>query len=87
MEKYSLTFRKSVAKDLRVIPDKDVESILASIGSLANNPRPPGCVKLTGQEHYRIRQGNYRIVYEITDRELTVIIIKVAHRRDVYRQG
>jgi len=49
------------------------------------HPRPPGCEKLTGQERYRIRQGNYRIIYSIQDLELTIWVVKVGHRRDIYR--
>ncbi len=87
MAKYSLSFKKSVAKDLRKIPNNDVESILACIDSLCENPRADGCIKLSNQERYRIRQGNYRIVYGIYDVELMVLVIKVAHRREVYRNS
>ena len=55
------------------------------IGDLAENPRPVGCEKLSGQEKYRIRQGNYRIIYSIQDTQLTVWVVKVGHRREVYR--
>jgi mRNA interferase RelE/StbE len=55
------------------------------IGSLADNPRPVGCEKLSGQEKYRIRQGNCRIIYSIRDAELIVWVVKVGHRREVYR--
>lgn len=85
MANYSLVFKKSVAKDLRNIPNKDVNSILSRISSLAENPRAEGCVKLSGQEKYRARQGAYRIVYEIQDHELVVIVVKVAHRSTVYK--
>ena len=64
MGKYSLAFKKSVAKDLRAFPAKDVHRILKCFELLAQNPRPPGCEKLSGQERYRLRQGVYRIVYE-----------------------
>ena len=84
MANYSLVFKKSVAKDLRNIPNKDVNSILSRISWLAVNPRAEGCVKLSGQEKYRARQGAYRIVYEIQDHELVVIVVKVAHRSTVY---
>lgn len=85
MASYELLFRKSVTKDLRPLPRADVKRILSSIQALAHEPRPPGCEKLSGQERYRIRQGVYRIVYEIEDRRLTVLIVKVGHRREVYR--
>lgn len=87
MAKYSLAFKKSVAKDLRNIPDKDVKRILKCIETLCGNPRGEGCVKLSAQERYRIRQGVYRIVYEIKDTELIILIVKVAHRSAVYKQG
>lgn len=83
--RYELVFKKSVAKDLRSLPKQDVKRILERISSLAVNPRPAACEKLTGAERYRIRQGIYRIVYEIHDRRLLVLIVTVAHRRDVYK--
>jgi mRNA interferase RelE/StbE len=85
MGRYELVFRKSVAKDLRAIPNADVERILNRIRALADDPRPPGSERLSGQARYRIRQGRYRIVYEIEDARLVVLIVRVAHRRDVYR--
>ena len=86
MASYELVFRKSVAKDFRQIPNEDVARILERIRALADDPRPPGCEKLSGLERYRIRQGVYRIVYEVQDRRLLVLVVKVAHRRDVYRR-
>lgn len=85
MASYDLVFKKSVAKDLRAFPNQDVKRIMQRIRSLADDPRPAGCEKLSGQERYRVRQGVYRIVYEIEDDKLTVLIVKVGHRRDVYR--
>ena len=87
MANYSLSFKKSVAKDLRSIPNKDVKRILSCIESLRDNPRAEGCIKLSGQERYRVRQGLYRIIYEIQDLELIVMVVKVAHRRNVYKKG
>ena len=84
MAKYKITFKKSVAKDLRSIPKKDVLRILERIDSLAEHPRGEGCIKLSGQEYYRVRQGLYRIVYEIRDEVLVVNVIKVGHRSSVY---
>ncbi|GGA85180.1 hypothetical protein GCM10011369_29040 [Neiella marina] len=83
MEKYKITFKKSVSKDLRNIPNKDVARILARIDALAENPRGEGCIKLSGQESYRVRQGLYRIVYDIKDDVLIVNVVKVGHRSDV----
>lgn len=84
MANYKITFKSSVAKDLRAIPTADIKRILSRIDELAGNPRAHGCIKLNGHELYRIRQGNYRIVYEIRDGELVVVVIKVAHRSSVY---
>jgi mRNA interferase RelE/StbE len=85
MASYELTFRKSVARDLRPLPKQDVVRILRRIRSLADDPRPAGCEKLSGQERYRVRQGRYRIIYEIEDTRLTVLVVKVGHRREIYR--
>ena len=81
MAKYKLLFKKSVAKDLRVLPKSDVQRIDA----LAENPRASGSKKLSGQEFYRLRQGVYRIIYEIIDDQLIVQVIKVVHRSKSYR--
>ncbi len=85
MAAYKVFFKKSVEKDFRGIPKKDVKKILHRIKMLEGNPRPPGCEKLTGQERYRLRQGGYRIVYSIQDDELIVWVVKVAHRKRAYR--
>ncbi len=85
MAAYSILFKESVRKDFDSIPSKDLMRIMERIGMLAENPRPVGSEKLSGQERYRIRQGNYRIIYSIQDNELTVWVVKVAHRREVYR--
>ena len=85
MASYRIVFKKSVAKDLRPIPKEDVQRILKRIDGLADDPRPAGAEKLSGDEKYRIRQGNYRILYAIEDDIITVTIVKVGHRRDVYR--
>ncbi|MDP3295617.1 MAG: type II toxin-antitoxin system RelE/ParE family toxin [Nevskia sp.] len=83
---YELRFRPSVAKDLRGVPKNDLQRILAKIETLRDDPRPPGSEKLSGDEKYRIRQGDYRILYGIDDHTVIVEIVKVGHRRDVYRQ-
>ncbi len=87
MAKYRILFRKSVARDMREIPDRDCRRILAAIETLSEDPRPAGCEKLSGQERYRFRQGDYRIIYEIRDDELIVIVVKVGHRKEVYRRS
>jgi len=85
MAAYKIFFKKSVQKDFNAIPKKDLKKILDRIEALAEDPRPPGCEKLTGQQRYRLRQGRYRILYSIQDDELTVWVVKVGHRKDVYR--
>ncbi len=84
MASYKLTFKKSVAKDLRPTPKRDLTRILKRIETLTQNPRPEGCEKLSGQERYRVRHGVYRIIYEIFDRELVVMVVKVGRRQAVY---
>lgn len=85
MAEYRIFFKKSVQKDLSAIPKSNLKKILKKIQALADDPRPPGCEKLTGQERYRLRQGRYRILYSIQDDELSIWIVKVGHRKDVYR--
>jgi len=85
MAEYRVFFRESVQKDLRPIPKGDLARILDRIASLARNPRPSGFEKLSGRERYRIRQGRYRILYSIQEDDLTVWVVKVGHRKDVYR--
>ena len=85
MAAYKVTFRASVEKDFVLMPKGELKRILKRIRILAEDPRPAGCEKLTGQERYRIRQGRYRIVYSIQDKALTVWVVKVGHRQDVYR--
>ena len=85
MAEYKIFFRESIRKDFKRIPRKDVRRILDRIAALTDDPRPPGCEKLSGQERYRIRQGRYRIIYSIQDEQLTVWVVKIGHRKDVYR--
>ena len=85
MAKYEIVLRKSVRKDLEPIPKRDVQRILADIAGLANDPRPPQSRKLSGSEKYRLRCGVYRVLYEIQDAVLIVCVVKVGHRREVYR--
>ncbi len=85
MAAYNIFFKKSVWKDFERITKKNLKRILNRNETLAEDPRPPGCEKLTGQERYRLRQGRYRIVYSIQDDELSVWVVKVGHRKDVYR--
>jgi len=85
MVRFELRVRPSVAKDLKAIPRQSVLRILDKIEALREDPRPFGCEKLSGLERYRIRQGSYRIIYSIFDDEIVVEIVKVGHRKDVYR--
>jgi mRNA interferase RelE/StbE len=85
MGAYKIFFKKSVEKDLKKIEKNELKKIVSCIGELADDPRPPGCEKLTGSERYRVRQGRYRILYSIQDLELTIWVVKVAHRKDVYK--
>jgi len=87
MGRYRLLFRKSVAKDLRGIPKKDVARILRRFNALTDEPRGLGSEKLSGQERYRVCQGAYRIIYEIRDDVLEAVVVRVGHRRDVYRSS
>lgn len=86
MARYKLRIKKSAVKELEGIPRKaDRRRIIARIETLAEDPRPPGCKKLSGSERYRIRQGPYRILYAIEDDELIVYVVKIADRKNVYR--
>ena len=88
MARFEVFIKPSAVKELEAIPSKkDRQRITSRIRRLSENPRPPGCQKLSGRDLFRIRQGVYRIVYSIQDEQLTVLVIKVGHRRDVYRDG
>ena len=87
MGRYRVVFRKSVAQDMHRIPNGNLRRILAAIDSLSEDPRPSGIEKLSGQERYRMRQGDYRIIYEIKDDEVIVVVVKVGHRKDVHRRS
>jgi mRNA interferase RelE/StbE len=86
MAVYKIFFRRSVLKDLAKIPKKELQRIIKKIEKLAHDPRPKGCEKISGQERFRIRQGNYRIIYSIQDDELTIWVVKIGHRREIYRK-
>lgn len=84
MAAYKISFKKSVLKDFKTVPKKHLIKILERIKLLGENPRPADCKKLTNQEKYRLRQGSYRILYSIQDKELTVCIVKIGLRKNVY---
>lgn len=85
MASYSLEIKRSAAKELAQLPAKDRGRVIARIQALAEDPRPVGAEKLSGQERYRVRQGDYRILYEIEDAVLRIMVVKIGHRRDIYR--
>jgi len=82
---YKIFIKPSAVKELETLPRKNIQRITSKIQSLKDNPRPHGCEKLSAQQQYRIRQGNYRIIYSIDDAESSVHVVKIGHRRDVYK--
>jgi mRNA interferase RelE/StbE len=82
---YKLIIARSAAKEIEGLPKQERVKIVAKIQGLASNPRPPGCEKLAGDDKYRIRHGDYRILYTISDPTVLVTVVRVAHRREVYR--
>ena len=86
MARFEVLIKRSAVKEIKAISTKaDRRRIVGKIQALADDPRPPGCQKLSGRERYRVRQGNYRIVYAIEEERLIVYVVKVGHRKDVYR--
>ena len=87
MAKYRLLIKPSAAKEIEAIDQKkDRQRIVAGIRLLADDPRPPGCEKLAGEDdRYRIRVGRYRVIYSVGDGELLVVVVRLGHRKDVYR--
>ena len=86
MANYSIEIKKSAAKEIEKLPVSILKKVMQKITSLSENPRPNGCKKLTADEKYRIRVGEYRILYSIEDAVLIVFVVKVSHRKDVYRK-
>ena len=87
MARYSVEIRTSAIKELRaVVPKRERQRIVRKIAALADEPRPHGCEKLTPQgDRYRVRQGRYRIVYAVDDPALLIDVVKIGHRKEVYR--
>ena len=85
MASYRLLIKPSAVKEIEDLPRRDRRRIVATIQTLSADPRRRGSEKLSGHELYRVRQGNYRIVYAIQDADLSVVVVRVAHRRDAYR--
>ena len=85
MANYELLIKRSAAKELEALPTTNRRRVAAKIHALSVHPRPPGAEKLSGDDKYRVRQGDYRVLYEIDDGGRTVTIVRIGHRRDVYR--
>jgi mRNA interferase RelE/StbE len=84
--RYRLLIKPSAVKDVEAIPWKrDRQRVVERISKLADDPRPSGSEKISGQDKYRVRQGRYRILYTIADQDLIVQVVKVGHRKDIYR--
>lgn len=86
MALYNVLITKSAAKELEAVPEKDRRRLIERIRGLSNEPRPFGAEKLSGEDKYRVRQGNFRILYEILDRELVITVIRIGNRREVHRR-
>lgn len=84
-DSYSLAVKKSAERELRALPKIDLRRVLDRIRGLAQNPHPSGSEKLSGRCHYRVRQGDYRIVYSVDDDHRIITVVKIGHRREVYR--
>ena len=86
MSTYQVSIARRAAQVVQSLPRRDQQRVRAAIDLLAEQPRPPGCVAMAGEPHvYRVRVGDYRIVYEVFDDHLVVHVVRVGHRRDVYR--
>ena len=86
MADYKVLIKPSAVQEVEAIPAKDRERVVRRIRSLSEDPRPRGSEKLSGDDKYRVRQGRYRVVYSVSDDDRTVLVVKVGHRREVYRQ-
>ena len=82
---YSIGILRRAQKELAQLPKQEYERIKIAVASLSQEPRPQGCKKLTGREGWRIRVGNYRVIYEIDDTQQVLTILHIGHRRDVYK--
>lgn len=82
---YKVVILLKAVKQLETLPPKDYRAVKSKILALGENPRPHDCKKLKGRDGFRIRQGNYRVIYDIREEILTVRVIRIGHRKDVYR--
>ncbi len=87
MDYYKIRWKESAVKELKRIDKQFIPKIISAVESLSNNPLPNGIKKLSGAEFtYRIRIGDYRVIYSLSEKELTIEIIRAGHRKDVYRK-
>ena len=87
MARYRILIKRSAKREIEGIASRrDRRRVVDRILRLADDPRPPGCQKLSGQDRYRVRQGNYRIIYSIEDDKLIVLVVKIGDRKDIYRE-
>jgi mRNA interferase RelE/StbE len=85
MASYSIEWKRSAVKELKALPKEMIERVVEAVEQLADEPYPVGVKKLVGTEHtYRIREGNYRVIYDVLEKKLIVEIVRVGHRKDVY---
>ncbi|MBE2287275.1 MAG: type II toxin-antitoxin system RelE/ParE family toxin [Prosthecobacter sp.] len=82
---YQVIFDRRAEKELESLPQTEQKRIQKAVDSLASNPRPPGAIKMSGSTSWRIRVGDYRVIYSIQDQVLIVLVLKIGHRRDIYR--
>ena len=82
---YALAFKPSAEKELRKLSRDAIPRVVAAIRALADEPRPHGCVKLSASQSWRIRVGDYRVIYDIDDTSRTIDVLHIGHRREVYR--
>lgn len=85
MANYNIEIKKSAAKEISKLPKQELKRVVEKIKLLAENPRPDGCKKLSGDEKYRLRVGNYRVLYRIEDDLLIIYVVKVGHRKEIYK--
>jgi len=82
---YEIRIKRSAQKSLAKIPYKFQENIIIAIRNLSNNAQPKGCKKLSGRDAWRIRIGQYRVLYEIHNNELLIMVVNIGHRKNVYK--
>lgn len=85
MASYKLLIKPSAAEELEALPMKERKRVATRIQRLASEPRPSGTEKLSGQERYRLRQGDYRVLYSVDDNHAAIVVVKIGHGREIYR--